>query len=1300
MALSAVFQADFSKWDSALRNAQQNLKAFEVSGKGVQRQLQRLSESFSGVQIKKQADLAVAAVRAVGGASKLTEAEQRKVNATVTEAIAKYAALGQQAPADMRRLQAETAKAAKETGFLSGTVGKLGVAFAGLVSVQAFAGLASKALELGGSLSDLSAKTGIGVRALQEFQFAGGQVGVSLDQITSAINQMQNRIAEGDKSAVGAMRRLNISVAEFKNLKPEDQFAKVADAIGEIEDPAERVRTAMDLMGKSGAELLPVLTKGFNDAREAARSLGVVLDEETVDALDTMGDRLDALQSVGLAGFARLLVELEPLLSVLGAGVIDAGKALDYLQDQFEMIVLGALRVNSDLANLEVRFHEFSKSVNPMASALGVFDAALADSKRRAEDARLTWEGMADSMRRSAVIALLAAQKLRDVDVRGDTGSTDPSSVITLRRELEAARKAMAALTAEQRANIRAGIDLHKSHEDIAEAIGVSTEVVKLYDDALKKSAETSRRTAAEAKAAAKKLAADVKAGLKEVAKFHREAAIENAKIYQDEANKRADITIAEFSKRVSLEKEADREFRKIWMTETQFKLDELQRWADAEKVGIDKSIIGWENHYEQIERVAGAKMLAIIEDTDEWRLAMVQLGSVFPPLLAYLDQLEDKTSAAAKAGKSFGQVFRKNIEQSIGNISDIIVNSLIQGSSFEETAAATAAEIGSSIGASIGFAIGGPLGAAIGDAVGSLLGPLVEKLIVTRAEKTVKRVAYEFGVSISEELAQGIEDEAERQFGGNRQAAKIFNLDKIIAEGGGLTAGNVRQLFARFRDLFTMVETGAFSSAQAIEVLDENFRTFADFVTKGGSMASRDLLEIIRLTREAGLASAEVTEFVQGQLGRAFQGVNALAASFLSTLDGNFEQVGMSILSLVDKEERLAASIADLQKKDHLSDKQRVQLKQWQRELAATRDELAELRREQQQAEEVAMALASGSQEQFDRLGRIALATFNAGLSSGLSLVDVLRQLQPGLQALQDSLVFGLEASQPIADLLGLSQFVTENAEVIDAVAGLNDVMQGLHNSAFLTQETFTDLGLEAARQFEELTVRGLEADDALRVMQPTLQTLWELQEDFGYSVDASTQALLEEAEAAGVVGEKHRTAQEQMLRLQERMTTAIEGLAELFGVVLPDAVGEFGEALDSIPDPVIRPKIDWPDVELPEGFPSSGYSESERRLPNEGSGQPGFASGTPGLGFMDFGTGRSVTLHGREMVVPEDRLGEVVAKYGGGSVTVNVTIQAWDGSDVARVVKSREFSDAFVDGLSKNTNQLRTRSRSAIGV
>jgi len=116
------FLADFASFYDAVTKAEVSLDGFEQSASKVERALDRAVNSFAGTKIVQQANLAVEAVKRLGdgtdvltGATKLTAAEQAKLNSQLTEAIAKYNALGKEAPADMVALQKATAQVTEET---------------------------------------------------------------------------------------------------------------------------------------------------------------------------------------------------------------------------------------------------------------------------------------------------------------------------------------------------------------------------------------------------------------------------------------------------------------------------------------------------------------------------------------------------------------------------------------------------------------------------------------------------------------------------------------------------------------------------------------------------------------------------------------------------------------------------------------------------------------------------------------------------------------------------------------------------------------------------------------------------------------------------------------------------------------------------------------------------------------------------------------------------------------------------------------------------------------------------------
>lgn len=180
---TANFYANFDQFDQSLRQAEAGLKSFELSTRGIQGQLQRLTSSFDGSKIIRDAQLVTSAVAEIGGASKLTEAEQKRVNAAVTEAIAKYKALGQEAPEAMQRLARETQQVEQRTSGMRGMLQTALGTFAGFVSAQAVIGGVSTAFQYAARTAiDMNASLD---RTTLQFQTLMGDAGRARDHVKS-----------------------------------------------------------------------------------------------------------------------------------------------------------------------------------------------------------------------------------------------------------------------------------------------------------------------------------------------------------------------------------------------------------------------------------------------------------------------------------------------------------------------------------------------------------------------------------------------------------------------------------------------------------------------------------------------------------------------------------------------------------------------------------------------------------------------------------------------------------------------------------------------------------------------------------------------------------------------------------------------------------------------------------------------------------------------------------------------------------------------------------------------------------
>jgi hypothetical protein len=177
------------------------------------------------------------------------------------------------------------------------------------------------AMEAGDALGDMSAQTGIAVDKLMVLQMAFKQAGMAAEDVQPAVSKLQKIISEagqGNAEAAGKFAKLGLSVNDIKNLSPDEQFAKIGDSIGKIQNPADKAAASMDFFGKKGAKLLTVFSSGgFSDAAENLGRQAALMKENAgvfgriTDVLGTAGSKIQGL-FVGMA--AQIMPQLTPLV--------------------------------------------------------------------------------------------------------------------------------------------------------------------------------------------------------------------------------------------------------------------------------------------------------------------------------------------------------------------------------------------------------------------------------------------------------------------------------------------------------------------------------------------------------------------------------------------------------------------------------------------------------------------------------------------------------------------------------------------------------------------------------------------------------------------------------------------------------------------------------------------------------------------------------------------------------------------------------------------------------------------------
>lgn len=165
-------------------------------------------------------------------------------------------------------------------------------------------------------LAKASSRIGIPVEALSQLQFAAELSDVSVSDLQTSMQRLSRAMVEDAAAfqAVGiAVRDAN---GEMRSVQ--DVFLDVSDVLAGMPEGAERTALAIDLLGRSGANLMPLLGGGADAIRammEEADALGLTISTETAVAAQQFNDNLTRLQRTVTGIWRQIAAQLAPVLA-------------------------------------------------------------------------------------------------------------------------------------------------------------------------------------------------------------------------------------------------------------------------------------------------------------------------------------------------------------------------------------------------------------------------------------------------------------------------------------------------------------------------------------------------------------------------------------------------------------------------------------------------------------------------------------------------------------------------------------------------------------------------------------------------------------------------------------------------------------------------------------------------------------------------------------------------------------------------------------------------------------------------
>ena len=213
--------------------------------------------------------------------------------------------------------------------------GLKGLKTAAVAGGAALAGLATAAISAannvaaaGDQIDKESQKLNMSREAYQEWSYVLSQNGADIAQLGSGMEALVDKMkaaGEGSEEITGMFGELGVSMDALKTATPEKAFEMVVQGLQGMTDETRKAQIAQELLGGSGAELMPLLNSTADATerlKQEAHDLGMVMSDDAVDAAVKYTDSVDKMKRVGTALFQNITSELLPGFTMIADGLV------------------------------------------------------------------------------------------------------------------------------------------------------------------------------------------------------------------------------------------------------------------------------------------------------------------------------------------------------------------------------------------------------------------------------------------------------------------------------------------------------------------------------------------------------------------------------------------------------------------------------------------------------------------------------------------------------------------------------------------------------------------------------------------------------------------------------------------------------------------------------------------------------------------------------------------------------------------------------------------------------------------
>lgn len=424
--------------------------------------------------------------------------------------MAKRATIGLDLDINSRSVSVATARTNaldRATGKLTRGLGGLaaGATALGVAVTAAAAGVLKLTMDIAAQADEIakhSTRIGVTVESYQELSHAMELSGGSIGEASSSIRRLSGNMldaSQGVSTAVDAFAGLGIEAATAAGglRSVDDVLADIADEFAGMEDGSLKTARAMELFGRSGAALIPLLnqgSEGIAEMRQEAHDLGLVISDETAAAAEALNDDVTRLRGVA-GGFAReIATELIPTLRDMANSLIDAvrgsqdlagtiadlsGDALQGFVEILRTVATAVTSVTQTFLWWKMAYEVVAATANDSGRRVDQFGDSIRSSAQQTQDQIEALErleeqlenmsfapssrGMSGFLEDFASGVARATRLASSPDIDPDPGRSVPEAARELNKFELAAKNASAAVLALNTASVEASAQIQAS---------------------------------------------------------------------------------------------------------------------------------------------------------------------------------------------------------------------------------------------------------------------------------------------------------------------------------------------------------------------------------------------------------------------------------------------------------------------------------------------------------------------------------------------------------------------------------------------------------------------------------------------------------------------------------------------------------------------------------------------------------------------------------------------------------------------------------------------------------------------